>query len=207
MAKKKENAAPQDWPESTEDRHLPVKLTDDERIAAGPALVDLLIEEDRVTAEKASMASQYAGKLKELAEKVAYQRNVVSSGMDRRAVPCHWRFECSGIDENGAGIHHPDYKTLFRSDTGEVVETIAITSDDRQRNLPLSEEETLATGIETLRMAGLEVREMSEDSVNPFGLFRIGENVEEQEIEGASSLAEAVKAALLIYEEVKPGPK
>lgn len=152
-----------DWPESTEVRELNVELTEPQLIEQGRTLVDYLREcEDLVQKKKAS-ADSFKSRIEAVEKKIEEVSLVVKSGKDRREMMCKWLFQTNGFDPAGEPIFHSELKTLVRSDSGEVVEIKPITSEDRQVNLPLGEEESLEINMKAITDAGHELKESPPD--------------------------------------------
>jgi len=148
-----------DWPESTERRELPVKLTETAQIEKAVEYVHAQrAVENAIEAKKhaAKMAAKEIEEMEKARDELGY---VVETGKTRQMVHCRWVFESNGLDGAGLPLHHSAMKTLVREDTGEVVEIKPISEEDRQMILPLSEEESAEAAEAFVKAAGYEVRE------------------------------------------------
>lgn len=189
-----------DWPESTEVRELSVSLTEPEINETARDLVDRLREVESLNASKKASADHYKSKIEEVEKKIEDLSTVVKSGKDRRSIPCRWLFQTNNFDASGAAIFHSEMKTLIREDTGEMVEVKPITSEDRQMNLPLSDEETMEVNMDAIADAGFTLAETTDGTApflltSPFG--------EQSEIH-ADSMAEAAAKARALLPAAKP---
>jgi hypothetical protein len=128
-------AAPQklDWPESTEKRSLFVMLNPSEAESYARQLAHTVPQIQQLEADAKASASSWKSRIDEVKCKQSRVSAIISDGREERMVKCEWAYECSGVDAaSGERIFHPEKKSLFRSDTGEFIESRDITSDDRQ---------------------------------------------------------------------------
>ncbi len=107
-------------------RHLPVLLTIPEKLDYGSRLAELHQQYANVESQKAIAAATYKETLIELDGRIAHLARVLRDGHESRAVDCTWRY-----------LFASNQKELVRIDTGEVVETAAITAEERQLLLEL----------------------------------------------------------------------
>jgi len=204
-----EDAAPRlDWPASTETREVTVVLTDEEHINVGFDLIKQINRTASLVASKKASAKEYAIQIDESKEKETEISEAYLTGKARRRVSCTWHFQTNGFDSEGNLIPHSELKTLVRDDTGEKVEVVPITAEDRQLILPLGEEESLEVNMEAIIDAGYSLMETPNESDldSPFVLTDPDGN--ETPID-ADSKAEAAAAArrLLIPDSAEPEPE
>ena len=121
------------YPEVSEPRALKVILDAKEREALTQELARSIGEIAQLEDEKKSSASNFKYKIEEKQSRQGRLSLLITDGYEQRSVESKWEFETSGVDESGKPIHHPEFKTLFRSDTGEVVEVMAMTDYDFER--------------------------------------------------------------------------
>lgn len=132
-----------DWPASSETRVLKVPLTPEDESELSHRIAGTIPEIARVQREAKSAASTYKSQLEELQNLQAEISDIILAGERDRSVPCTWVFECGGVaGDTGERIFSPDYKALFRDDTGAFIEATRITSSDRQMALTLPESPT-----------------------------------------------------------------
>jgi hypothetical protein len=101
-------------------RELSCTLTESELLARGEAMADAELQEEQLKAERAGVTEQIKGR-QVLRRKLA---GVIDSGTEKRDVRCAW------IEDFAQNCFH-----LVRQDTGEVIDTRAMTADDRQEAL------------------------------------------------------------------------
>jgi hypothetical protein len=89
-------------------------------------------EISRLADQRAAAMSSFKGQIESRETDLDSVFATIKSGLQNAEVPCTWTFEVSGVDDEGTPVYDPDGKTLFRDDTGEVVEVARITGDDRQ---------------------------------------------------------------------------
>lgn len=125
------------WPQKTEKRSLPVKLSDLELRERADELAGAQIRLSEIEDEKKSAVSQYKASIDSKQGEIARLSHVIRDRSEQRNIKCEWRFEQSGFDATGQPVWHPEQKTLVRVDTGESVEVRAITDEERQLKLDL----------------------------------------------------------------------
>jgi hypothetical protein len=130
-------AVPQyEWPESIERRSLFVVLNTNELSMFSRKLAETVPQIANLTRDAKASASQWKARIETVEVDQSRLSGIVSDGREERPVECHWIYECAGIDTaSGERIHHPEKKTLVRSDTLEVIEVRDITSEERQMSL------------------------------------------------------------------------
>jgi hypothetical protein len=105
-------------------RPCPVRLTEAEKVSFGEALARetaLLAEtEDNL----AAMRSDFKAKAEEHRAQINRISRIIQNGYESREVPCQ---EKRNFEENSV--------IVFRVDTGEIVETRAMTDADRQMEI------------------------------------------------------------------------
>jgi len=101
-------------------RELSCTLTESELLARGEAMADAELQEEQLKAERAAVSEQIKDQ-QVLRRKLA---GVIDSGTEKRDVRCAW------IEDFAQNCFH-----LVRQDTGEVIDTRAMTADDRQEAL------------------------------------------------------------------------
>lgn len=202
------DAAPRlDWPASTETREVTVTLTDEEHIQVGFDLIQQINRTTALVANKKASAKEYAIKIDESKEKETEITEAYQTGKARRRVACTWHFQTNGFDAAGNLIPHSELKTLVRDDTGEKVEVVPITAEDRQLILPLGEEESLEVNMEAIVDAGYSLAETPNDSEwdAPFVLTDPEGN--ETPIDADSKAEAAAAARRLLPPAVEPHPE
>lgn len=101
-------------------RELSCTLTESELLARGEAMADAELQIEQLKAERAGVTEQIKNQ-RVLRRKLA---GVIDSGTEKREVRCAW------IEDFVHNCFH-----LVRQDTGEVIDTRAMTADDRQEAL------------------------------------------------------------------------
>jgi hypothetical protein len=156
------------WPVSTEGRSLIAPHTDHHRSEIALQMGKLQEHKESVEDAKKASASNFKAQLDSLEERMSQYAAVLAAGGERRTVPCRWIFETSGRDSDGEWVRHAEYKSLVREDTGEVVETVRISEDDRQATLELGDDEAALEALLAERGWVLKERESVEDEQTPF---------------------------------------
>lgn len=110
-------------------RNLVCELTPEEVKDYSSELARVTSEQERLEDEKRSVTSGYTDKINRCVLDMRTLARKISTGQEMREVDCAWKF---------------DFKTatakLSRSDTGEVVETRAMTAEELQEKLPMGKE-------------------------------------------------------------------
>lgn len=128
------------WPEAKEKRSLRCDLKPQEINELGRANAQLGQDIDRLEDSKKASAEQYKANITEKEARRRANETSIRNGWVERDVDCVWEFEVAGVDAGTKEkVFHPEKKTLFRSDTGEVVEIRDITEGERQMALPLDQ--------------------------------------------------------------------
>ena len=121
-------------------RILPVKLTTREVVERGQLAAQVIrqIDDvDRVKKQAAADAKESSDRLESELRRLSY---IVEREEEDRTVECFWRFDFMKNEKN-----------LIREDTGEVVETKAMTDEERQIALEIGDEkqqEPVNTGVQ-----------------------------------------------------------
>jgi len=118
MGKKKNDGS--NGQAQTVQRELPVQLSEGELLKAGDRMADIELEIDGLKDDRKELNRQIKDREKDrndLAKKI-------DLGTEGRLVDCHW---LEDLNQN--------VKTLVRDDTGEVVDTVAMTAADRQEGM------------------------------------------------------------------------
>ena len=110
-------------------RFLPVPLTIPEKVDYGRKLAHLHQEYASLEIEKKHVADNFKEKLEGLDGRISALAAVVRNGEEVRDVECRWRY-----------LFEVNTKELIRMDTGEIVETTAITAQERQLVLQIEQE-------------------------------------------------------------------
>lgn len=118
------NITPRSYPVRTETRELAVHYTPEEIDQMSRDLSNTVLDINRIPAMKKALVL----KQQDLADRILEETHEIP-------VRCGWEYECAGIDSDGHRIHSDTHKTLFRLDTGAVVETSMMTAEDRQLEL------------------------------------------------------------------------
>ena len=125
-----------EWPESTERRPLFVTLKGVELGAFSRRLAETVPQITNLQRDAKASASQWKARIETLEVEQSRISGIITEGREERPVDCEWIFECAGIDSaTGERIHHPEKKTLVRSDTSEQIEIRDISSEERQMSL------------------------------------------------------------------------
>lgn len=163
------------WPQSTERRDLLVAFTEADRSDIAGKFAVIVAQKDNVEDEKKSEASRFKAIIDNLDERLTKLSCAINANGETRLVNCTWVWEVSGRDtDTGAWVENPDYKTLVRNDTGEVVAATRITESDRQANLELPD--TTEADLDALLMAHgyrVDVLTDPEELQSPFQLVEI----------------------------------
>lgn len=136
-------------------RNLPVLLTTDEKVDYGLNLAELHQDYGSVEIKKKDAADRFKNELDELNARISYFSRVIRSGEEWRNVDCQWRY-----------IFDTNTKELMRMDTGEIVETAAITAEERQLLLQIDQEQEAEIAADTEAAAGI-VNSMQEPEQSP----------------------------------------
>lgn len=105
-------------------RFLPVVLTDEERADRAMTLARTISDVNEREAEAKQVAKASKDEVDRLRREVNWLSSIVVSGTEGREVECHWARD----DERSLMI-------LIRVDTGEKVDSRAMTDRERQRGL------------------------------------------------------------------------
>jgi hypothetical protein len=141
---------------------------------------------------KRSTAKDYQARIEAVEKEIEEISLVVETGKTEGLVECEWLFETSGLDASGDPIYHSELKTLIRRDTGEFVAIERITQEDRQANLPLSDEEQREPNKAAIDAAGYTLEEAPEDSEWSFvltGPDGVTEGIAADSMAGAAAIA------------------
>lgn len=108
-------------------RTLPVPLMEWEKVEFGKKLADLRLNQEETTVRKAAASEQFKNELVAIDLGVKNTAQIIRQGFENRPVECLWVFEYAG-----------GFKNLTRLDTLEIIETLGLTQEERQRELDLS---------------------------------------------------------------------
>ena len=106
-------------------RELPVELSKAEKLKFGDSMADA---ELAIVALQKEMQPLKA-KVKEHAEERKRLAECIDSGTEKRDVNCKW---IEDLDHN--------LKRLVRQDTGDTVEEVSLTAEERQENLDVAQD-------------------------------------------------------------------
>lgn len=124
------------WPESKEPRHLFVDLKPEEINVASRLLAETVPHIQGLEAAAKASAAQHKVGIQAVEVEQSRLSALVTQRKEERKVDCVWIYECAGMDtETKEKIIHPEKKTLFRMDTGAVVEIRDIQNEERQMSL------------------------------------------------------------------------
>lgn len=118
-------------------RTLAVPLTTIEKVDMGHRLAELYGEYGDAELRKKASADRFKEELEELDGRIAHLARIVRSGEEYRTVECKWRY-----------LFDVNTKELVRMDTGEIVETAAITAEERQLMLQIDQEKEAEAAAE-----------------------------------------------------------
>lgn len=105
-------------------RNLTCQLTDAEKLAYGRTLADLEHDAETLEGEKKAMVDSFKERVSAVDVSIRKYATAIRDGIERRDVECEWIY------------HWPTFtKELVRGDTGEIVESAVISSDERQLGL------------------------------------------------------------------------
>lgn len=144
-----EPARPAKWPSVQERRPVIVKFTTDERAAMANEMGSIISRREDTRAEAKNTAQRYKSQIDDLDEELTGYSDRLREGGREKSLPCTWVFECSGKDEYGELIYHPEMKALFRDDNGDFVSAARISDADRQMDLALIHESAAEPTEET----------------------------------------------------------
>lgn len=110
-------------------RNLRVVYNDADRLVLGRQLADTHKDLEQAQADKRSVVSDFAARIKSHEAKIIDLAGKVSNGYQVKEVTCEWRF------------HQPkdNMKQLVRLDTGESVEVADMLHSELQPELPLAD--------------------------------------------------------------------
>lgn len=129
------------WPEVTERREVVVRYSEEDRSELAGKMSKIVMERERTKLRAKNAAAAYKSEVDDLDEELSEIAKRIEAGGEERSVECKWEFETSGMDAASGGlVYHPEFKTLVRVDTGEIVTTIKITDHERQMDLALLHE-------------------------------------------------------------------
>lgn len=194
----------QDWPESTENRELPVELTEEERLQFARDAFKAHDDVESLKVDKKHAAKNFDQRIKDEETRYDELSDVAKSGHIRRKVPCVWKFETNGVGPDGKEVYHSSMKTLFREDTGAVVEVVPISDGDRQMTMPLGDEESHAANVESLAGLGWFVTEAGNDDGHDENFTMFSNDPEDVSRFGiaADTISEAVVVAMARASEI-----
>lgn len=112
-------------------RILPVKLTSREVVERGQLAAQVIHKIDEVEREKKRVTADAKEQTDRLESELRRLSYIVEREEEDRTVECFWRFDFMKNEKN-----------LLRDDTGEVVETKAMTDEERQIALEIGDEKT-----------------------------------------------------------------
>lgn len=116
---------------------LACKLTEHELVAKGDELLAALAEVDELKDEKKASAAEFAAQIKAAEKKARDLRTVITTKTEKRDVEV--------AEER---LYATNTVRVVRPDTGEIVRERAMTSSERQGELPLSTPPARAEGVE-----------------------------------------------------------
>lgn len=185
------------WPESTENRECIVPHTEHDRSNLALRCADAQKRYEALEQEKKEETKRLSDNVKAAQAAVANLCDLIKAGGEKREVPCQWFFEVQGYDRVNGWLKHPEWKTLVRLDTHEVIEVKRISDEDRQGSLALTAaEDPEAMGRElAARGWALNERDAPGDGQSVFYIIQPGEPGAERDIQ-ADNLTDAYKAAL-----------
>lgn len=108
-------------------QQLGCQLTDEEKIQAGKELAEATNELTELGNDKAQIVSDFKAKMTAAEARVAVLGNKIRSGYEFRPVECSVTMDTP----------EPGQKQTMRLDTQEVVATVAMSEDEKQRKLEL----------------------------------------------------------------------
>lgn len=123
---KKEQAESTERTTKTVTRRLPVKLTDEERLAYAREQAREVIAMAQCELEKKEVVSGFAEKIAGHKKEIARLSQVVDRGIEDRKIDCSMRIDA-----------YLGKVTITRTDTGEIIESRPMTPQEMQRPLDL----------------------------------------------------------------------
>lgn len=112
-----------------EKRSLRCQLTQEELLAAGEKLAELLDNLRRAESERESVVKQYKAKEAELAAQIESQQLLVRNKSEIRMVDCENVLDYTAVK-----------CIVTRMDTGEIILDRKLTEDEKQSTLPFDED-------------------------------------------------------------------
>ena len=107
-----------------ETRELPCKLTDEELLKYGKEFAESVNKLNRLEDSKKSYVSQIKAQIESAQAQVNLLSNKIATGEEYRKVECNIKWDWV----NGE-------KSIIRTDTGEIVQTVIITEEEKQEQL------------------------------------------------------------------------
>lgn len=103
-------------------RLLPVQVGDQERLTIGIDPSEMIAQREQVESEAKETAQRFKDDLTAMRTRINYLAKIVETGEEDREVECYWQY------------HDPfrGNKALYRSDTGELVESKEMVEADYQ---------------------------------------------------------------------------
>ena len=119
---------------STENKIVPKKtsrmlqcmLTDADRIARGRDMADEKDAKDRLESQMSEVSKDFKAKIAAKDTRISSLASVIRAGYEYREVPCEIYLDTPA----------PGMKTIFRIDTGEMVERTEMTDTEKQTLMP-----------------------------------------------------------------------
>jgi len=188
------------WPQSTERQSLVVKFTDHDRSEIARKFATIQQMKEGIEEEKKLQAKAHQQRIDSLEAEISRMAASIKQDGENRNVECVWFYEVSGLDSDGQWVANPEYKTLVRTDTLEIVTTRKIDDEERQMSMPLPEGPTDEECEKIIAEAGykLDHDEQPAEGFSPFFLTPCDvDGMQSIEVEGddrATALRNAVKA-------------
>lgn len=190
------------WPESYQTESLIVAHCDHDRSELAKSVATLQKDLEAEEAAKKTATAGFTATIKSLKDRISKRCDIIKAGGEKKEVRCRWVFEVSGIDATTRQwIRHPEYKTLVRLDTKEVVHVVRITEEDRQATLSLGDDEQALEAALADRGYALNERAEPGEGQSPFYIVTVGGDDSETDVTADSRL-NALREALRIT-----GPK
>ncbi len=112
--------------DTTETKHLPVKLKQDEVMDYGRDLAKASQDLRETQERKKDVTSDFKAQEAKCEAEISQLSRKISTGEEYRDIECTWAYDWEG-----------GTKTLSRDDTGEVVQRVAISEYERQQRLDI----------------------------------------------------------------------
>jgi hypothetical protein len=136
-------------PDEPTQRSLRHQFTNEELLEVARQLAEASGRRNTLEAEKSAITKQYASSIADVERAIDDKAAKVSQGYEFRMIDCTIKFD----------FPHPGHKTVVRNDTGEHIDTTAMTAEEKQMKLDQIEAASKAAP-EPKRIAGADTSKL-----------------------------------------------